>query len=129
MHEKETDILFKDECYQIMGACFEVYKEMGSGFLESVYQECLAPEFDKRNIPYESQPRIQLKYKSQVLKQFFEADFICYDSIILEIKAAAQLVDKNEGQLINYLNGTGFRLGLLVNFGAHPQLEWKRLVK
>jgi len=128
MHEQDSKILFKEECYQIMGACFEVYKEMGSGFLESVYHECLALEFAKRNIPYVSKPRIQLKYKEHVLKQYFEADFVCYDTVLVELKATSHIVDRDTGQVINYLNGTGFHLGLLVNFGAHPQLEWKRLV-
>lgn len=123
-----TEILFKDESYQIMGACVEVYKEMGSGFLEAVYQECLAKELISRSIPFTQKQRIQLSYKNSPLGQYYEADFICYDKIIVEIKAHKALADGHRSQTLHYLKSTDMQLGLLVNFGHHPQLEHERFV-
>ncbi len=120
--------LYKEETYQILGACFEVYKEKGCGFLEAVYQECLEIEFKKRNIPYEAQKIIPLSYKGHSLKQIYKADFICFGKIILEIKATDRLTDKDRAQLLNYLNATGFEVGLSVNFWHHPQLEHERFI-
>ncbi len=124
----KIDLIYKDECYKIIGACFEVYKEMGCGFLESVYHECLEIEFERQNIPYLSHEKLRLKYKDAILKKTFEADFLCYDKIIIEIKAIANLIKDNEAQLLNYLNATHNKLGLLVNFGHYPKLEYKRMV-
>lgn len=123
-----TEILFKDESYQIMGACFEVYNEMGSGFLEAVYQECLAKELQSRGIPFTQKQRIQLSYKSSLLEQYYEADFVCYDKIIVEIKVHKALADGHRSQTLHYLKSTSMQLGLLVNFGHHPQLEHERFV-
>jgi len=124
----KTGLLYKAECYAITGACFEVYKSMGCGFLEAVYQECLAIEFDDRKIPYIEQKKLSLKYKGKPLKQAYEPDFICYDKIILEIKATQSLCDENQAQVINYLQATNFQLGLLINFGHYPKLEMKRVL-
>lgn len=121
-----TDILYKEESYQIIGACFEVYKELGPGFLEAVYQECLAKEFTLQNIPYKEQVRLQISYKGQKLEKYYDADFICFDKIILEIKAQKALTDKDRSQTLHYLKSTGMQLGLLVNFGSHPKLEHER---
>lgn len=112
-----------------MGACFEVYLEMGSGFLESVYQECLEKEFINLSIPFESQKQLNIKYKNKILNQFFKADFVCYDKIILEIKAVEAIVKSFEAQLLNYLKATNYKLGILINFGHYPKLEYRRLVK
>jgi len=125
-HEMETDILYKEESYRIIGACFEVYKEKGNGFLEAVYQECLALEFDAQGIPFVEQPRLRLAYKGQELRQFYEADFLCFGEIILEIKAVKNLMDEHRAQTINYLKATDKQLGLLVNFGHYPRIEHER---
>jgi GxxExxY protein len=124
----KTDLIFKEESYQIMGACFEVYKIMGPGFLESVYQECLAIEFKARGIPLEEQPRLALDFKGIPLKQTYEPDFLCYGEIILEIKAVRNIIDDFRAQAINYLKSTKKQLALLVNFGHYPQLEYERFV-
>ena len=111
----ETGILFKEESYRIMGACFEVYKEKGCGFLEAVYQECLALEFKRQGIVHDEQPWLHLEYKGEKLSQDYVPDFICFGEIIVEIKAAKQLTDEHRAQAINYLKATGKRLVLLVN--------------
>lgn len=111
-----------------MGACFEVYKEMGCGFLESVYQECLALEFANRGIPFEEQPCLRLNYKKKRLKQTYVPDFLCFGEVVVELKAVKQIADEHRAQAINYLKATGKRLALLVNFGHYPQLEHERLV-
>lgn len=124
----KPNIVLKEESYRIIGACFEVYREKGSGFLESVYQECLAIEFEKQGIPYEEKPRLRLEYKGQPLKQEYQPDFLCFGEIIVEIKAAKALADEHRAQVINYLKSTGKQLGLLVNFGHHPKIEHERFV-
>jgi len=123
-----SDLLLKDECYKIVGACFEVYNNKGNGFLESVYQECLEIEFEHQQLPATSQTQVKLVYRGKELKQTFVPDFICFETIIVEIKAVDQLVDKHRSQLINYLNATGHQLGILVNFGNHPKLAWERFI-
>lgn len=122
------ELIFKDECYKIVGACFEVYNDKGCGFLESVYQECLEIENEYQQIPYRSQEELRLFYRGKELKQKFIPDFICFGQIIVEIKAVSKLTDEHRSQVINYLNATGYQLGLLINFGGHPKLEWERIV-
>ena len=122
------EIVYKEESYRIMGACFEAYKEMGCGFLEAVYQECLEMEFAAQGIPFVPQAELGLKYKGRVLKQIYVPDFICFDKIILEIKAVTELSDVHRAQVHNYLKSTGFKLGLLVNFGHYPKVEYERIV-
>ncbi len=121
-------IIYKEESYKIMGACFEVYKEMGCGFLESVYQECLMMEFQEQKIPFLAQSELKLFYKKQLLKQTYKPDFICYNSIVVELKAVSELAEEHKSQLFNYLHATKLRLGLLVNFGHYPKLEYERIV-
>ena len=121
-------MVFREESYQIMGACFEVYKEKGNGFLEAVYQECLAMELAEQQIPFDEKPRLRLEYKARPLKQEYEPDFLCFEEIILEIKAVKQLTDEHRAQVINYLKATGKQLGLLVNFGHYPKIEHERFV-
>lgn len=123
-----TFLLFKDDSFQIMGACFEVYKEVGAGFLEAVYQECLVIELTERKIPFEEQPKLKLGYKGHALRQTYEPDFICFGEVVVEIKAVKCLVDEHRAQLLNYLKATGKKLGILVNFGHHPQIEYERLI-
>ena len=124
----KPDLLFKEESYQIMGACFEVYKELGPGFLEAVYQECLAIEFTERGLTFQAHPRLKLQYKERFLKQYYEPDFICFGEIIIEVKAMRILVDEHRAQTIHYLKATDKKLGLLVNFCHYPQLEYERLI-
>ncbi|MDF7805905.1 GxxExxY protein [Pontiellaceae bacterium B12219] len=126
-HETRKNILYPDECYAIQGAIFAVYKEMGCGFLEAVYQECLEFEFQKRKIPLQAQPELKLAYKGDPLKQTYKPDFICYGKIITELKAVKAVAPEHKAQLINYLKATGLKLGLLVNFGSHPKAEIVRI--
>jgi GxxExxY protein len=129
-HEMDEDkLLYREESYQIVGACFEVYTEKGNGFLEAVYRECLGKEFKLRGLAYEEKPRLQISYKGEPLNQTYEPDFLCLGKIVLEIKAVKQLSDEHRAQLINYLKATGLRLGLLVNFGHYPKVEWERFVR
>jgi GxxExxY protein len=123
-----SELIYKDESYRIMGACFEVYKEKCCGFLEAVYQECLELEFGLQSIPFRAQMPIPLNYKGQPLRQRYLADVVCFDIILVELKAVSALADEHRAQVINYLHATGHRLGLLVNFGHHPKLEWERIV-
>ena len=120
-------LIYKEETFKIIGACFEVYKNKGRGFLEPVYQECLEIEFELQGIDFTSQKSLTLEYKGRPLKHTYAPDFICYDKIIVEIKAVSQLLDEHRAQVINYLYATGFKLGLLVNFGHYPKIEWERL--
>jgi GxxExxY protein len=122
------EIVYKEECYQLIGACFEVYKEMGCGFLEAVYQECLELELTSQAVPFRRQAELALLHKGRPLKQKYVPDFILYEKIILEIKAVSELADSHRAQVHNYLKATGHRLGLLVNFGHHPKLSWERIV-
>jgi GxxExxY protein len=121
-------IVYQVESYKIMGACFEVYRSMGRGFLEAVYQECLGMEFTSRGIPFVPQQEIPTVYKGRTLLQFYKADFVCYDKIILEVKAINELTDAHRSQVFNYLKATGLRLGIIVNLGSYPKLESDRVV-
>ncbi len=119
---------YEEETYLIRGAIFEVYKEMGCGFLEPVYQECLERELVRRNIPYVPQAELRLSYKGEPLSQIYRPDFVCFDKIIIEIKSVKTFVPEHKAQLINYLKATRIKLGLLVNFGSHPQATVERLI-
>ena len=121
-------ILYKDEVYAIQGAVFDVYREMGCGFLESVYQECLEKELKARGIPFESQKELRLRYKGEVLDLTYKPDLICYGNIIVELKAVKEINDVHRAQVFNYLKATGLRLGLLVNFGHYPKATVERIV-
>lgn len=123
------DLLFREESYRIRGAVFEVYREMGCGFLESVYQECLEREFRSRGIPAVAQQELGLLYKGETLVQTYRPDFVCFDAVIVEIKAVREITDEHRAQVHNYLKASGHRLGLLVNFGHHPGVEIERIVK
>ena len=121
-------VLYKDESFQIMGACFEVHKNLGCGFLESVYQEALEYEFLERNIPYEKEAKLNISYKGRLLEKSYYADFICYGKVIVELKALDELCSSHESQVINYLKASNLELGILVNFGQ-SNLKYKRLVR
>jgi len=123
----EDKLIYKEESYKIVGACMEVHSELGCGFLEAVYQEALEIEFIKQQIPYEREVFLKIYYKGQVLKKDYCADFVCYNKIIVELKALSNLTTENEAQVLNYLKATKFKLGLLINFGE-KSLRSKRFV-
>ncbi len=116
-----------ERTYNIIGAALEVHKELGCGFLEAVYQEALEREFKSRKIPFKSQPIVSISYKGQLLDKTYQPDFICYEAVIVEIKAISLLSGVEEAQLINYLKATGLKVGLLLNFGS-KSLEYKRFI-
>ena len=122
-----NDILYKEECYKIIGACMEVHKELGPGFLEPVYQEALSLEFYIQGIQFEKEKDIRIVYKGKTLDKWYKADFLCFDKIIVELKAISELSNDHIAQLLNYLKATKLRVGLLVNFGS-PSLTYKRLI-
>ena len=121
-------LVHADETHALLGACFEVYKDKGCGFLEAVFQECLEFELADRGIPFETKPVLRLEYKGCQLKQTYQPDFVCFGKIIVELKAVANLVDEHRAQVHNYLKATGLRVGLLVNFGHFPLVEHERIV-
>jgi GxxExxY protein len=121
-------LIYEEETFAIRGAAFEVYKEMSNGFLEAVYQECLQKELAARSIPFVVQPALKLAYKGQPLQQIYKPDLICYGKIIIELKAAKDISPEHKAQVINYLKATGFKLGLILNFGHSPQMQIDRLV-
>lgn len=121
-------LIFAEEVYAIAGAAIEVHKKLGPGFLEAVYQEALEIEFGLRGIPFASQKNLTVRYKGVVLRKEYCADFICYGKIIVELKALSKLSGTDEAQLLNYLRATGLEIGVLINFGSSPRLDWKRFV-
>jgi GxxExxY protein len=122
-----SELLFKDEVYRILGCCFEVHKNLGHGFLEPVYQEALAMELESKSIPFIKEHRLNIKYKDRLLDKTYVADFVCFDKIIIELKAVDTLSASHTAQVLNYLKATGIKLGLLVNFGS-SSLQYKRLI-
>ncbi len=122
-----VEIKYEIESYKITGAAFEVHKELGPGFLEAVYQEVLTIEFQNQKIPYEREKDLKLYYKNVQLQKRYKVDFVCYDNIIIEVKALSGLNSEHESQLLNYLRATNLRLGILINFGQ-KSLKYKRLV-
>jgi GxxExxY protein len=123
-----SELIYAEDAYSILGAGFEVYNRRGSGFLEAVYQECMGIELQFRGIPFEQHPKLALTYREQTLHQTYEPDFTCYGKIVVELKAVSALTDEHRAQVLNYLHATGYKLGLLMNFGSHPKLEYERLV-
>lgn len=123
------EILYKEEAFAIIGASIEVHKELGCGFLEAVYQEALEIELKSKHIPFKSQHALSITYKGNYLQKEYVSDFICYDKIIVEIKALDRLSSKEESQILNYLKATDMKLGLLINFGSATTLEWKRFIR
>src|SRR6266542_596492 len=124
--EEKAELIYKDESYVIIGACFAVYKDKGCGFHEPVYHECLEIELEIQGIPFLSKPPQTLQYRGRSLVQTFNPDFICYDKIILEIKAVSELIDEHRAQVLNYLAATRCKLGLLVNFGHYLSIKYER---
>ncbi|MBC8323645.1 MAG: GxxExxY protein [Candidatus Marinimicrobia bacterium] len=122
------DLIYKDEVYAIIGAAIEVHREMGPGFLEAVYEECMEIESADRKLPFETQVNLSIKYKGRAIKKKYVADYIGYEKIIAEFKCIPKLTKGDEAQIINYLKATGLKVGLLINFGSKGKLEWKRYV-
>jgi GxxExxY protein len=122
------ELILKEEVYTVVGAAIEVHRVLGPGFLEPVYQEAMEIESLTRQLPFIAQPLLRIRYKEHVLKKEYLPDFIFYDQIIVEIKALDRLSGKEEAQILNYLKATGYKVGVLINFGSHPKLEWKRFV-
>ncbi len=118
---------FQKETYEIIGACFEVHKVLGCGFLEGVYQEALEIEFKRRGIPYEREKELPIDYKGEILKKQYNADFVCYNGIIVELKALSELREDHMAQVLNYLKATKFELGFIFNFGERS-LKYKRVI-
>ena len=122
---EDNGLIYKDEAFKIIGAAMEVHNTLGSGFLEAVYQEALELEMSMRGIPYIPQKKIQIKYKNTLLNQFYIADLLCYDKIIVELKAVSVILPEHEAQIINYIKATDIKLGILLNFGEES-LNFKR---
>ena len=116
-------LLFPDETYAIRGALYEVYREIGNGLREEVYQQCLEREFALRSIPFEAKKELHIFYKGEPIEKTYIPDFLCYDKIILEIKAVSAITQEHRSQILNYLHITGYRLGLLANFGTYPKMQ------
>jgi GxxExxY protein len=123
-----AELLMKDEVYALVGEAMEVYNELGNGFLEAVYQEAFEIELQARALPFHAQQLLPIVYKNQALRKEYKADIIAFDKIIVELKAEECLTKNDEAQLLNYLNATRLQVGLLLNFGAAKNLEWKRMI-
>jgi GxxExxY protein len=121
------NIIYQEESYNIIRACISVHKELGCGFLEAVYQEALAIEFRNYSIPFNQETSLDIYFRNMKLNKKYIADFICYDKIIIELKAISKIATEHEAQILNYLNATGLKLGILINFGQ-ISLTYKRLV-
>ena len=123
-----AELILKDEVYAIIGAAIEVHRVLGPGFLEAVYQEALEIELQIRQIPFDPQRKLRIYYKERLLEKFCIADVVCYDCVMVEIKAQKQLTGVDEAQLINQLKATRLRVGVLINFGSTGKLAWQRFV-
>lgn len=123
-----AELLLKDELYAIVGAAIDVYNELGSGFLEAVYQEAMELELGWRKIPFESQKALCINYKGRCLNKTYCADVICFGSVLVELKAMNAISGREESQMLNYLKATGLRVGVIINFGDPGRLDWKRMI-
>lgn len=122
-----SELLLKDEVYRVIGACIEVQREKGPGFDEAIYQECLEIELEAQSIPFVAQPEFPMEYKGRRLKKSFRPDLLCFGELIVELKALERLASREESQLLNYLKSSRKPVGLVINFGSFPKLEWKRM--
>ncbi len=125
---QDSGFLLKDECYSVIGCAMEVHSELGCGFLEAVYQEALAIEFERQRIPFVKEKILAVTYKGIQLSKNYQVDFVCFGEIILELKAVDGLTSVHTSQILNYLKASGLRVGLLINFGM-GKLQYKRLIK
>ncbi len=122
------ELRFKDEVFAIVGAAIEVHRALGPGFLEGVYAEALALELAQAKIPFEREVSLQILYKGEPLKKSYRADFVAFGVVLVEIRASSGLGEADRAQLLNYLKATGSPVGVLLNFGRHPKLDWLRMV-
>ena len=122
-------VLYKNESFQIIGACMAVHTDKGNGFVEPVYQDCMEIELAHLSLPLDPQHNFPIFHRGIQLKHTYTPDLLCFDKIIVELKAVKALTDEHRAQVINYLKVTGLKLGLLVNFGSHGLLEWERIVQ
>lgn len=123
-----SNLLYEDEVFLIRGAAFEVHNEMGNGFLEAIYQDCLAKEFRRLNIPFVEYKPLALTYKGEAVGPVYKPDFVCFDKIILELKVASDIAPEHQAQLLHYLKATGLRLGLVINFGRPGKVQFVRVI-
>ncbi len=124
----DDKLIFRDETYRLIGACLAVYKDKGNGFAEPVYQDAMEIELELSGIPFDPQRNYPIQYRGRTLRHTYTPDLLCFEAIVVELKAAKALTDEHRAQVLNYLKVTGLQLGLLVNFGSHPRLEWERIV-
>ena len=122
------ELFLKEEVFAVVGAAMDVHTHLGPGFLEPVYQEAFEWELSNRGIPHFAQQILHIKYKDRLLNKTYIADFVCFNQIIVEIKALLKLSEHEQAQVLNYLKATGYKVGLLINFGSKGKLEWQRLV-
>ena len=122
------DLLYEEDTYLIIGAAIAVHQELGNGFLEAVYQEALEKEFQIRKIPYKHEVPLTIYYKNEPLNKIYLADFICFEKIIIELKALPAITSDHQAQILNYLKASRLKLGLILNFGKQS-LEHKRIIK
>ena len=123
------ELVFREEVYAMVGAAIEVHRELGVGFLEAVYQEAMERELALRGIAFEAQRELVIHYKGQPLGKSYVCDILCFGNVLVELKAMDRLTGREEAQVINYLKSSGLLVGVLINFGSHGKLEWRRLVK
>lgn len=123
-----SEVLYKQEVFQIIGGCFAVYNDKGHGFVEPVYQECMEIELEHLRVPFDAQRELALSYRGRTLRCTYIPDFLCFEKIIVELKAVKELCDEHRAQVLKYLKATGLQLGLLVNFGNQQGLQWERII-
>jgi GxxExxY protein len=124
-----VDLLFKEEVYAIVGAAMAVHNDLGAGFLEAVYQEAMEMELTEKGVPFARQVPLTIWYRGKQLQKHYVADLVCFDRIVVDLKAITQLTSREQAQMLNYLKATRLRLGVLINFGDPGQLEWERVVR
>ena len=122
------EILFRDKAFAVIGACMAVHKDKGNGFIEPVYQDALEIELELSGIPFDPQRNCPIQDRGRELKHTYTPDLLCFGKIIVELKAVKALTDEHRAQVLNYLKVTRHNLGLIVNFGSHPRLEWERII-
>jgi len=122
-----SELLYKQECFQLVGLCMEIHRELGKGHDEVIYKDALVVELSRANIPFSRERKYEVTYKGVILPHHYFADFVVWDKIIFEAKAVEKLMDSHVKQVLNYLAASKLRLGLLVNFGG-DSLEWKRVI-
>ena len=126
MDGPSTALICADEVFRLQGAAFAISNAIGHGFLEGVYHECFGIELRAQGIPFQSMPRLSLNYRGVPLRQTYSPDFVCFDAIIVELKAVRAIAPEHRAQVLNYLKASSLRVGLLINFGAGPRVQIER---